>query len=46
MRSKQIADDPKICVIVLNAGNELLSSLKSFAKAQCLSAGSFKAIVL
>lgn len=44
MRSKQIADRPKTFAIILSAGDEVLSSLKSFANAQKLSGSSFKAI--
>lgn len=44
MRSKQIADNPKTDIIVLDTGEEILSSLKSFAEAHGLSGSSFKAI--
>jgi hypothetical protein len=44
MRSKQIADNPKTFVVVLDTGEEILSSLKSFAEAQKLAGSSFKAI--
>ena len=44
MRSKQIAENPKTFVIVLDTGEELLSSLESFAKAESLAGSSFKAI--
>jgi hypothetical protein len=44
MRSKQIADNPKTFVVILDTGEEVLSSLKSFAEAQKLAGSSFKAI--
>ncbi len=44
MRSRQIADNPKTFIIILDSGEEILSSLKSFAKEQRLSGSSFKAI--
>jgi hypothetical protein len=44
MRSKLIADVPKTFVVVLARGEEILSSLKSFAKEEGLSDASFKAI--
>ncbi|HVW76290.1 MAG TPA: PPC domain-containing DNA-binding protein [Alloacidobacterium sp.] len=44
MHSKQIAAIPKTFVLILDTGDELLSSLKSFAKTEQLSASSFKAI--
>jgi hypothetical protein len=44
MRSKQIADNPKTFVVILDTGEEILSSLKSFAEAQKLAGSSFKAI--
>jgi uncharacterized protein len=44
MRTKQIAEEPKTFVLVLDTGEELLSSLKQFAKEQHLAASSFKAI--
>lgn len=44
MRSRQIADVPKTFVVVLDRGEEILSSLKSFAKEKDLSSASFKAI--
>jgi predicted DNA-binding protein with PD1-like motif len=44
MRFKQIADDPKTLVVILDTGEEILSSLKKFAKEQHLSGSSFKAI--
>ena len=44
MRSKQIADDPKTLVVILDTGDEILSSLKSVAQAEHLAGSSFKAI--
>jgi hypothetical protein len=44
MRSKQIADNPKTFVVILDTGGEILSSLKGFAEAQKLAGSSFKAI--
>jgi uncharacterized protein len=44
MRSKLIADEPKTFVVVLDAGEEILSSLTNFAKAQRLKGSSFHAI--
>lgn len=44
MRSKQLADKPKTFVVILDTGEEILSSLKSFAEAQKLAGSSFKAI--
>ena len=44
MRSKQIAEDPKTFALIFKAGDEILSSLKSFAAAEGLSGSSFKAI--
>jgi predicted DNA-binding protein with PD1-like motif len=44
MRTKQIDEEPKTFVLVLDTGEELLTSLKRFAKEQSLSASSFKAI--
>lgn len=44
MRFKQLAKDPKTFVVVLDTGEEILSSLKSFAHEQHLAASSFKAI--
>lgn len=44
MRSKQIAKDPKTVVVILDTGDEILSSLKSVARAEHLAASSFKAI--
>lgn len=44
MRSKQIAESPKTLVVILDTGDELLSSLKHFARTEHLAASSFKAI--
>ncbi len=44
MRSKQIAQEPKTFVIVLDTGEEILSSLQKFAETEGLSGSSFKAI--
>lgn len=44
MRSKQISETPKTFVIVLDTGDEVLSSLKTFAQREHLASGSFKAI--
>jgi len=44
MRSKLIADDPKTFALILETGDEILSSLKNFAHQEHLSASSFKAI--
>jgi len=44
MRSKKIADTPNTYVVILETGEELLSSLKEFAEAAHLAGSSFKAI--
>lgn len=44
MRSKQIAENPKTFVIILETGDEVLSSLKRIAKTEALAGSSFKAI--
>jgi uncharacterized protein len=44
MRSKLIADEPKTFVVVLDTGEEILSSLTNFAKTQSLRGSSFHAI--
>jgi len=44
MRSKLISENPKTFVLILDTGDELLSSLKNFAQTEHLSASSFKAI--
>ncbi len=44
MRSKQVADNPKTMVVILDTGDEILSSLKSVARTEHLAGSSFKAI--
>jgi hypothetical protein len=44
MRSKQVSENPRIYVIVLETGDELLSSLNGFALTKRLASSSFKAI--
>jgi uncharacterized protein len=44
MRSKQVSENPKTYVIVLETGDEVLASLNGFAQAEQLAASSFKAI--
>ncbi len=44
MRSKQVADVPKTYVVILDTGEEILSSLKQFANTAHLAGSSFKAI--
>jgi predicted DNA-binding protein with PD1-like motif len=44
MRSKLIADDPRTFALIFETGDEILSSLKSFAADEGLSGSSFKAI--
>lgn len=44
MRSKLIADDPKTFALILETGDEVLSSLKAFAHGEHLASSSFKAI--
>ena len=44
MRSKQVAENPMTIVVILDTGDEILSSLKSLAQSEHLSASSFKAI--
>jgi uncharacterized protein len=44
MRAKQIGEDPKSFVLVLDTGEEIMASLKKFAKEQKLAGSSFKAI--
>ncbi len=44
MRSKQINRDPKTFVVILDTGDEVLSSLKKLAQSEHLSGSSFKAI--
>jgi hypothetical protein len=42
--SKQVSENPKTYVIVLETGDEVLASLNGFARAEHLAASSFKAI--
>jgi uncharacterized protein len=44
MRSKQVNENPRTYVIVLETGDEVLSSLKDFSHAKGLAGSSFKAI--
>jgi len=44
MRSKLIADEPRTFALILDTGDEILSSLKAFARTERLSSSSFKAI--
>jgi len=44
MRSKLIAGKPKTFALILETGDEVLTSIRSFAQAEHLSSGSFKAI--
>jgi hypothetical protein len=44
MRSKLIGDNPRTYALVLDTGDEVLTSLKSFAGAEKLASSSFKAI--
>ena len=44
MRSKQVAENPMTLVVILDTGDEILSSLKSLAQSEHLAASSFKAI--
>jgi predicted DNA-binding protein with PD1-like motif len=44
MRSKQLSENPKTYVIVLETGDEVLASLNGFTQAEHLAASSFKAI--
>ena len=44
MRSKLIADHPKTFALILETGDEVLSSLKTLAQSERLSSSSFKAI--
>jgi uncharacterized protein len=44
MRSKLIAEYPKTFAVILDTGDEILSSLKSFARTEHLAGSSFKAI--
>ena len=44
MRSRQVAEYPKTFVVILDTGDEILSSLKSIAQTEKLAGSSFKAI--
>lgn len=44
MHSKQVAEEPKTLVVILDTGDEILSSLKSVARTEHLAGSSFKAI--
>lgn len=44
MRSKQVEEHPKTFVVILDTGDEILSSLKRFAQTERLAGSSFKAI--
>jgi uncharacterized protein len=44
MRSKRVAEEPTTFVVILDAGDEVLSSLKSVAQTEQLAGSSFKAI--
>jgi uncharacterized protein len=44
MRSKQVAENPRTIVVILDTGDEILSSLQSVAKSEKLGGSSFKAI--
>jgi predicted DNA-binding protein with PD1-like motif len=44
MRSRQVADIPKTYVVILDTGEEILSSLKKLANAEHFAGSSFKAI--
>lgn len=44
MRSRQVAENPKTLVVILDTGDEILASLKSVAGTEHLAASSFKAI--
>jgi predicted DNA-binding protein with PD1-like motif len=44
MRSKLIADEPKTFALILDTGDEVLSSIKELAHSERLSSSSFKAI--
>lgn len=44
MHSKQVADSPKTYAVILETGEEMLSSLKQFANSAHLAGSSFKAI--
>ncbi|MGA9243563.1 MAG: DUF296 domain-containing protein [Silvibacterium sp.] len=44
MRSKRVAEDPTTFVVILDTGDEVLSSLESVAPTERLAGSSFKAI--
>jgi uncharacterized protein len=44
MRSKKVADTPRTYVVILDSGDEILASLKQFARTTELAGSSFKAI--
>ena len=44
MRSKKVAENPKTFVVILDTGDEILSSLRHFAQKEHLAGSSFKAI--
>jgi hypothetical protein len=44
MRSKRVAEEPTTFVVILDTGDEVLSSLKSVAQTEQLAGSSFKAI--
>jgi hypothetical protein len=44
MRSEQVAESPKTFVVILDTGDEILSSLQSVARTEKLAGSSFKAI--
>ncbi|MFC5862119.1 PPC domain-containing DNA-binding protein [Acidicapsa dinghuensis] len=44
MRSRQVAENPKTLVVILDTGDEILAALKSVAGVEHLAASSFKAI--
>lgn len=44
MRTKQIAEEPKTYAVILETGEEVLSSLRAFAREHHLTASSFQAI--
>lgn len=44
MRSKQIAENPRTLIVILDTGDEILSSLKLVAQTEQLAGSSFKAI--
>lgn len=44
MHSKQIAENPETFVVILDTGDEILSSLKHLAQTKHLAGSSFKAI--